>query len=165
MTITDAIQTFRAVRRFTEAPLQDDTVRAILNAGRRAQSSKNTQAWLFIAVRNRDTLQQLAGCGPYARHLAGAALGVALVAPAENPFDLGQAAAYMMLRAWELGVGSCIASMYDQDKARAVLGVPEDHVFRTAISFGYPLPGEQRPPGLVPGGRRPFDEVVRWEHF
>ncbi len=164
MELAEAIKTFRAVRQFTDQPLADETIHAILNAGRRAQSAKNTQAWLFVAIRKRETLQALAGCGPFAGHLAGAALGVALVAPTENTYDLGQATAYMQLRAWELGIGSCIASMYDQDKARAILGIPADQFFRIAISFGYPLPDAPRPTGISLG-RKPLDEVVRWEQF
>jgi nitroreductase len=164
MSITDAIKTFRAIRQFTDQPLNDEEVTEILNAGRRAQSSKNSQAWTFVAVRNRETLKALAACGPFAGHLAGATLGVALVTPNPSLYDLGQATAYMQLRAWDLGIGSCIASMYDQDKARAILGIPADLHFPHALSFGYPAPDAQRPAGVRPG-RLPLDEVVRWEHF
>ncbi len=51
MDVLDAIRTKRAVRYFTARPIADDDLRAILNAGRRAQSSKNTQPWVFIAIR------------------------------------------------------------------------------------------------------------------
>ncbi len=165
MNVTDAVRTFRAVRQFTDQPLPDDVTRAILNAGRRAQSSKNTQPWLFVAVRERETLRQLSKCGTYAGHLAGAALGVVLVATSETPYDLGQATAYMQLQAWELGVGSCIATIYDPDQAKAILGIPADHYVRYALSFGYPAPDDRRPAGLVKGGRHAFEEVVHWEHF
>ncbi len=47
MDVLDAIRTKRAIRRFAPTPLPDEAVRAILNAGRRAQSSKNTQPWQF----------------------------------------------------------------------------------------------------------------------
>jgi nitroreductase len=137
-----------------------------LNAGRRAQSSKNTQPWHFIAITDRETLRQLSECGQYAGHLAGAALGVALVAEVEDGFDLGQAAAYMQLAAWELGIGSCLASMWEPEKAKAILGVPEGLHFDIAISFGYPAEEQQRPSAVKPGGRRAFEEVVhreRWE--
>src|SRR6478736_1332808 len=90
MTVEEAIRTKRAVRTFTDQPLPDDAIRAILDAGRRAQSSKNTQPWHFIAVRDRDTLQQLSTCGQFAGHMAGAALGVALVSPIPTGFDMGQ---------------------------------------------------------------------------
>lgn len=171
MNVEDAIRTKRAVRHFTEAPLPDDAVRAILNAGRRAQSSKNTQPWHFVVVRDRDVLRRLAQCGDYAGHLAGAALAVALIGPAdarERPmilFDLGQAAAYMQLAAWEVGIGSCIASIYEPAKARAILGVPDDRSFDAALSFGYPDPAYARPASAGAGGRRPFDDVVHWESW
>jgi nitroreductase len=165
MEVEEAIRTLRAVRQFTDQPLPDAAVLAILNAGRRAQSSKNTQPWQFIAVRDRATLQQLAACGPYAGHLAGAALGVVLVGGGEKEtYDLGQATAWMMLAAWEAGIGSCIATVYEPDKARAILGVPADYRIEHAISFGYPAdPAALAPPRQ--GGRRPLESVVRWERW
>ena len=170
MNVSEAIRHKRAVRQFKETPLPDDAVAAILNAGRRAQSSKNTQPWHFIAITDKTTLKALSECGPWAGHLAGAALGVALVS--EDPsqrfqilFDLGQAAAYMQLAAWELGVGSCPATIYEPDKARQVLGFPPDLHIRFALSFGYPLEGERLTASPVKGGRRLFDEVVHWDKW
>jgi nitroreductase len=145
-------------------------MRVILNAGRRSQSSKNTQPWQYIAITDRATLKSFAECGAYASHLAGAALGVALLMPDPSErfqvlFDIGQTAAYMQLAAWELGIGSCIASIYDPDKARQILGFPEDLHLRFALSFGYPLDSEAltRPPRK--GGRHPMDEIVHWEKW
>jgi nitroreductase len=113
MDVSEAIRLKRAVRTFKDAPLPKDTVSAILNAGRRSQSSKNTQPWHFIAVQNKAVLKQLSETGAYAGHLAGAALGVAIIHNDPSKkfqvlFDIGQCAAYMQLAAWELGVGSCI---------------------------------------------------------
>ena len=143
MNVSDAIRLKRAVRKFTDQPLPEATILAILNAGRRSQSSKNTQPWHFIAITDKAILKDLSECGEWAGHLAGAALGVALLSEDPNEkfqrlFDLGQAAAYMQLAAWELGVGSCLASIYQPEKARQVLGFPEDLHLRIAISFGYP---------------------------
>lgn len=172
--VEEAIRTKRAVRNFTDQPLPDDVIRAILDAGRRAQSSKNSQPWSFIAVHDRATLKRLSECGTFAGHLAGAALGVVLAARQEPPmpdaaerqgwimFDLGQAAAYMQLQAWELGVGSCIATIYEPEKAREILGAPEDVRCDVALSFGYPAP-QQRPSQRR--GRVPYDEVVHNERW
>lgn len=111
MNVSQAIRTKRAVRRFSEKPLPEQVIQAILNAGRRSQSSKNSQAWQFIAIQEREVLQALSTCGEWAGHLAGAALGVAILTPDpggkfQTMFDAGQAAAFMQLAAWELGVGS-----------------------------------------------------------
>jgi nitroreductase len=154
----------RAVRHFTDQPVSDEAVRAILNAGRRAQSSKNTQPWSFVAIRDKETLKQLSECGTYAGHLAGAAFAVALISANPTGFDLGQATASMQLAAWELGIGSCIASIYEPERAKAILGVPDDQHFNIALSFGYPDP-EYQPATPRPGGRKPLDEVVHWEKW
>jgi nitroreductase len=122
--VSEVIRTKCAVRQFTDEPLPEEAIRSILNAGRRAQSSKYTQPWHFIAIRDRATLRQLSQCGAYAGHLAGAPFAVALIASTPDSFDLGQAAAYLQLAAWELGIGSCIASMWEPEKAKAILGVP-----------------------------------------
>ncbi len=165
MDVAQAIRSKRAVRQYTDQPVAEDAVRAVLDAGRRAQSSKNTQPWDFIAVRQRETLKQLSGCGTYASHLAGAAFVIVLVTPSAGAaFDLGQAAAYMQLAAWELGIGSCLVYFHDEDCARRLLRVLAGRDCHMGLSFGYPAPNQLRP-GIVPAGRRPLDEVVHWEHW
>jgi len=165
MKVSEAIRTKRAVRRFQDKPLSKESIQAILNAGRRAQSSKNTQPWHFIAITDRATLKALSAYGNWAGHLADAALGVVILHPDPAQrfqilFDVGQAAAYMQLAAWELGIGSCLASIYEPDRARQLLGFPEDLSMRFAISFGYPENPDDltRPPQK--GGRRPLSEVT-----
>lgn len=168
-----AISTRRAIRSFQDRPLEAVHLERILHAGRRASSSKNLQRWSFIVCRDRAHLQALSEVGPFAGHLAGAAVGVALVTPdprgSASPlsvmFDLGQAADSMMLAAWELGIGSVPATVYAHDLARSLLGYPEDHHCEYLLSFGYPSDPTDltRPPR--PGGRRPLDELVHEERW
>ena len=169
MNVSDAIRSKRAIRQFQDKALPDEVVKAIVNAGRLSGSAKNRQPWSFVVVRERAALEGLATCGEYCGHLAGAAMAVALVTPdpfqrLSVPFDLGRTTQNMMLAAWEQGVGSVMATIYQPDKAREVLGVPADHVVPWCISFGYPLEDpSQRPPHK--GGRRPFEDVVHWERW
>ncbi len=164
MDVLKAIRTKHAVRQFKDQPVPDDVIRQILDAGRRSQSSKNTQPWEFIVIRERAQLEALSKTGTYAGHIAGAAFAVVLVGDAHGEwksFDLGQASSYLQLAAWDLGVGSCIATLSEEDAAKAVLGVPADHSAMVALSFGYPP--DVRTPNQ--GGRRPLDDVVRWEKW
>src|SRR5215208_7607782 len=170
MDVSEAIRTKRAIRKFQDKPLPEDVVHTILNAGRRSQSSKNEQGWQFIAIRDKSILKALSETGTYAGHLAGAALGVAILTP--NPegkfqimFDAGQAAAFMQLAAWELGVGSVPASLYEHEKAREILGFPAEWHVRIALSFGYPEDEEKLSAGPKKGGRRSLDEVVHWDKW
>lgn len=170
MNVSDAIRTKRAVRKFADRPLPDEVVIAILNAGRRSQSSKNTQAWQFIAIRDKAILKALSECGQWAGHLAGAALGVAILTPDpqekfQTMFDAGQAAAFMQLAAWELGVGSCPASIYEFERARQILGFPPEWHLRIALSFGYPADESVLAAPPKKGGRKALEDVVHWERW
>jgi nitroreductase len=168
MNVYEAILTKRAVRQFLDKPLPEQAVHTILNSGRRAQSAKNTQPWHFIAIQDKATLKALSECGTYAGHLAGAALGVAILTPdpAERfsiLFDAGQSASYMQLAAWELGIGSCLATIYEPEKIRPVLGFPTDQYLHIAISFGYPLDTGMLTHPAKKGGRLSFSSLVHWE--
>lgn len=170
MNVSEAIRTKRAIRKFRDRPLPDDVLYTILNAGRRSQSSKNQQAWQFIVIREKPTLKVLSECGQWAGHLAGAAAAVAILTPDptakfQTMFDAGQAAAYMQLCAWELGIGSVPASIYEAEKAREILGFPPEWHLRIALSFGYPLEKEKLTAAPKKGGRRSLEEVVHWEKW
>ncbi len=165
MKVTEAIRNRRAVRLFKDEAVPDETIRAILEAGRYSQSSKNTQPWQYIVVRDRGTLKALSETGKFAGHLAGAAFAVVLVGAKEGSwvsFDLGQSAAHMQLAAWELGVGSCIAAIYEPDKAKQILGVPAELTCSAALSFGYPSP-EHKPAQM--GGRKSLETITHWERW
>jgi nitroreductase len=168
MNVYDAVKQKRAVRKFKDQPLAEAEVERILNAGRLAQSSKNVQPWYFLAIQDRARLAGLSKLGDWAGHLAGAALGVAILTPDPDlrfsiMFDAGQAAAYMQLTALEMGIGSCLATIYQPEAARALLGFPETLHLRIAISFGYPSQTGPRPPRK--SGRRGYQEVVHWEKW
>jgi nitroreductase len=170
MNVSDAIRTKRAVRSFRNEPLPEEDVIKILNAGRRAQSAKNMQPWHIIAIRDKAILKQLSEMGTWAGHLAGAALGVAIITlPPETRysimFDAGQCAAYMQLAAWEMGIVSCLATIYEPEKAHGLLGFPDDLTLRVAISFGYPAVQEELTASPRKGGRRSFDDVVHWDKW
>ncbi|MEO8437048.1 MAG: nitroreductase family protein [Chloroflexota bacterium] len=171
--VWDAIATIRVIRRFADRPIEPDHLDRILNAGRRAGSSKNLQRWTFIVIRDRGRLEELAAVGPYAGHLAGAAAAIALVtpdpdapdAPMSIMFDLGRAAQNMVLAAWELGIGSVPATVYEHDPAKRILGYPDDQRCEYLLSFGYPAdPSELTAPPRA-GGRRDLEEMVRQERW
>jgi nitroreductase len=168
-----AINTVRVVRRFDDRPLAAEHLDRILNAGRRTGSSKNEQRWAFIVIQEREHLRELAGVGRYADHLAGAAAAVALVVPAASDpmralsvmWDLGRAAQNMVLAAWELGIGSVPATVFDQDLTRQLLGLPDEQRCDFILSFGYPADASVLTRPNRPGGRKPLEAVVHTERW
>jgi nitroreductase len=164
----DAIRARRAVRSFTDRPIDKKDLRLILEAGRRAPSSVNEQRWDFVIVTGRDRLEHLSKVWRYGKHVASSAATVALVTPHSGDpperesiaFDLGQAAMSMMIAAADLGIGSCHSAVGDQELARRLLGYPEDRRCDYLIALGYPADRPLRP--IRHPKRRPFDEVVHW---
>jgi nitroreductase len=130
----DAIASRRNVRQFVNRPLPDEALDRILEAGRRAPSSRNTQPWDFIVVTDRDQLGELAKVWRGGGHVADSAATIAVIARAtDDPhvrartqFDIGQATMAMLIMAADLGVGSGHSAVADQELARNVLGFPED---------------------------------------
>lgn len=169
----EAIDSIRVVRAFAARPLEPALLERILNAGRRAGSSKNLQRWAFVVCRDREHLRALARVGPYAGHLAGAAVVVALVTPdpqvADSPlsvlFDLGRAAQNMVLAAWELDIGSVPATVYQHDLARELLGYPAGWHCEYLLSFGYPADEAVLTAPKRPGGRKPLADLVHEERW
>ncbi|MGH2457110.1 MAG: nitroreductase family protein, partial [Candidatus Limnocylindria bacterium] len=71
----------------------------------------------------------------------------------------------MVLAAWDLGVGSVPATVYDHALAAQLLGLPEDRRCDFLLSFGYPAdPAKLTVPNRA-GGRLPLDEVVHDEKW
>lgn len=175
MTPYHTIISLRSIRQFQETPIPNDALHRILQAGRMSGSSKNTQPWTFIVIRDAETRQALSKCGDFASHLLGAPLAIAIVFDPQfyrGEFDSGRAAQNMMLAAWADGIGSCIASMHREDDARAALGVPKDLRLEHVISFGYPAPqpntaieSQPRERVLKRIGRKSMDEIVRHEKW
>jgi nitroreductase len=171
MNVQDAVHAKRAVREFADRPLAEADLAAILEAGRRAHSAKNRQRWAFIVVRDRARLREMATLGPWCGHVGGAAAAVGLVTPDPKAqgaslsitWDLGGAAAQMMLVAWELGIGSCPATVYEANRARAILGYPADMHCEFLLSFGYPADPAVLTKANRAGGRKPAEDLVHWE--
>lgn len=168
MDVFEAISTQRAVRKFKGRRLTEEVLAGILEAGRLAPSSMNAQRWTFVVCTDGEHLQRLSKVGDYADHIAGAAAAIALVTPEGTEgweresiaFDLGQAAQNMMLAAWEQGIGSVHAAVYDESLARELLGYPAGWRCDYVLSFGYPA----RVAG-PPSDRKPADDVVRRERW
>jgi nitroreductase len=167
----DAITSRRDVREFEDRPIADSDLDQILEAGRRAPSSRNWQPWDFVVVTDRDQLRELAKVWRGAAHVADSAATIVLVVPPVEEerrrltayYDIGQATMAMQIAAADLGIGAGHAVVDDQEQARKVLGFPSDHHAAYLIDLGYPADRPLRP--IRRPDRRPIEDVVhrgRW---
>jgi nitroreductase len=162
----DAITARRNVRQYKPEPISDDDLKRIAEAGWRAPSAKNRQAWDFVIVTDRTQLEELSTVWQGAGHIAKAAAAIAFVIPeppderrkVTDQYDVGQATMAMMIAATDLGIGTGHSSVGDQDKARAILGVPDGYQVAYMLGIGYPADRPLKP--IRKPNRRPFDEVV-----
>jgi nitroreductase len=167
----DAIRARRNVRSYLADPVPDADLERIAEAAWRAPSASNRQHWDFIIVTDPDQLRALSTVWRGAGHIAGAAAAIALVVPVVDDdhtrlvdaFDLGQAIYAMMIAAADLGIGTGHSSVGDQERAREILGVPDDHDVAYLLGVGYPADRPLRP--IVKPNRRPIDEVIRHGHW
>jgi nitroreductase len=167
----DAIRSRRNVRTYLPKPIPDAELDRIAEAGWRAPSASNRQHWDFVIVTDRHQLEELSTVWRGAGHIASAPAAIALVVPAPpdertkliDQYDLGQATLAMTIAATDLGIGTGHSSVGDQERARAILGVPADHIVSYLLGIGYPADRPIQP--ISKPNRRPLSEVVhrgRW---
>jgi len=153
-----AIASRREVREYSDRPIPDEVVHRILDAGRLAGSSRNTQQWCFVIVHDREGLSKFV----YApQNVLGSQLAVAITGSA-FPFDKARAAQNMMLAAWNEGVGSCPNGVSDAEAAERIVGGPVGIV----LTFGYPArpvdpSSRTAEEWSARAKRKPYGEVVR----
>lgn len=135
------IVTKRDTRAYLDKPIEEKELQKILQAGRMAGSSKDTQPTRMVVLRDPQRKREAAACGRYAEHLRPAAVGIAVCVPETGrDFDAGRSAQNMMLAAWSMGIASCPCSMHDQECATKTLGLPEGYRVVTVLALGYPNP-------------------------
>ena len=166
MEVYECVQTRRTVRNFKPDPLPEELVFRIVQAGRWAPSSSNSQPWHFIVVQNRDTLTALGEIATQGRFISQAPLAIAIVMDnATRPqLDAGRAIQQMELVAWSQGVGTCFVGVRAEDQQREIkelLGIPAEMELITLLPFGYRAEGDSG--GGVP--RKPMSEIAHRERF
>lgn len=153
----------RDTRQYTDRPISEESLRRILQAGRMAGSSKNSQPCRFIVVRDAGQKKELAACGQFAAYIPSAPVVIVVaMLPGGRDFDAGRAAQNMMLAGWAEGITSCAVTLHDAACARRVLGLPEGYSVAIAIPMGYPPEGALQTLGQR---RLPLDELVHYERW
>jgi nitroreductase len=169
MDVFAAISQRSSVRAYKTTEVEEDKLMKILEAARLSPSASNRQDWKFIVVRNKETKKRLAKAAYGQSFIAEAP--VTLVACGMDPkaimgcgqpihtVDVSIACAFMILQAYELGLGTCWIGAFNEGQARKVLDVPDSVRVVAMISLGYP---NQRP---SPKSRKSLDQIVCFEKY
>lgn len=147
------IKSRRSIRRYTDRHLENQQVEQLVKAALMAPTSKNTREWEFIAVDDKELLNELSQSrdNGAAKFLAGAPLGIVILADREKSDvwveNASIAAAYIQLQAEHMDLGSCWIQvrnrMYSEDVTIEVyikekLNIPDKYSIECIIAVGYP---------------------------
>jgi nitroreductase len=160
-----ALRRTRQVRQFTDEPVGEDDLQAILEVARWTGSSTNQQLWQFLVVRDGAIRQRIGEVARYARHVGKAPLAIAI--PGEDletdAYDEGRAAERILIAANALGLGAGIGWTDGDERAvvGSLLGVDPPAFVRTIVSVGHPTEAAMQKRSGPRTGRKPLEELVR----
>jgi nitroreductase len=167
--VSEAIASRRSIRSFKKHKVESEKLSAILEAARLSPSARNEQQWLFIIVRQPDTLRKLAFACSDQQQVGEADTAICCCIPDadqltdSNRFlrhqDIAVANAFMMLQATELGLGSCWIGSFNELKLKNHLRIPETVAIHSLLVIGYP---HYTPP---PTERKSATEIFRSEEY
>jgi nitroreductase len=167
MDVCTAIQQRHSVRAYQPTDVEEDKLKKVLEAARLSPSASNRQEWKFIIVRNKETKKKLAKAAFGQSFIAEApivivACGIepkAIMGCGQPAYtgDVSIACSFMILQAYELGLGTCWIGAFKEDETKKILNIPE-HVRVVAITpLGYP----DEPPSRK--YRKNLDQIVCFE--
>ena len=162
----EAIIAKRDRRDYLDKPIPEDVQRRILQAGRMAGSSSNTQPFRFVVLRDPkgDVRQKIGPAGPGTAPLVKAPLSIVVcLQRGSRDFDVGRTAQNMMVAAWAEGIVSCPVGLREEAIASAALGLPDDYVAAIGVAFGYPAPADPNAPVRPNSQRLPMEDLVHYE--
>lgn len=161
MEVKSAIENRRSIRKYQEKEVPDALIAELIEAARLAPSAWNAQPAKFVIIKSKEIKEKLkkekafkqgfvyeapviiACCGnpevyPKER------LETTYSNPAEIAGEVGAvrdvsiAAQNLVLRATELGLGTCYVGLVAREKAKEILGIPKNYVLPFILPLGYP---------------------------
>lgn len=145
----EAILTRRSIRKFTSETIDNEIQKKLLQAGMQAPSARNTQAWQFVIIDDRQILRGISNFHPYADMLKKAPLAIAVC----GDFQLEESVDYLalncaaateniLLAAHSFGLGAVWLAIHPRKQRikdlRNLLDLPEDIIPISLVAVGHP---------------------------
>ena len=182
MELEQAIRTRRSVRKFAAKPVEREKINACLEAARLAPSACNSQPWHYIVINDPQVKENFCkevfnGVYNMSKWVANAPVIVAVVSDRGNftsrlgnffrrtefyLVDQGISGEHFVLRAHDLGLGTCWIGWLNSDKAEKFFNLPKGHKIEHLFAVGYPA-GETA--NDAPHPRKPFEEIVSYNEY
>ena len=178
MEFFEALSTRRSIRRYQERPVEEEKLRAVLDAVRASPSWANQQCWRLVVVRDPDAKRGISELSylesffapkgyktnPAMKALAQAPVVIVLCAdPTQSGAvrgqeyylaDCGIAAQSLMLAAQAQGLGTVFVGIFQEEPLRDLLEIPESVRVVGLFPLGYPAEEKKEGPK-----RKPLAEI------
>lgn len=174
MTLDEIIEQRRSVRTFETTPVDRKDMLAICEAARLAPSACNSQTWRFITVTDRSTIQRICkeamrpfipnrwleqvplvivGCSQL--DILTNRVGAKISGIEYYQIDIGIAMEHMVLKATELGLGTCWIGWFAEEKVKSILDIPNKIKVSALLAVGYPKNGT-----AAKRNRKPMKQIL-----
>ena len=173
-TLDEILNLRYSCRAYDSRPVSEGDLTAICEAARLAPSACNSQTWRFVVVRDRNLISRvcdeamrpvirnqwmkeapvlIVGCSKL--DILANKIGSAVTGIEYYQIDLGIAMEHMVLKATELGLGTCWIGWFKEEKIKEILGIPGIIRVTALLTVGYPGTG-------VSAGKKKksLDEIV-----
>ena len=156
MKFNQILELRRSVRSFDSKPARRKDLTALIEAARLAPSACNSQTWRFVAVTDRKIIQQICyeamrpvipnkwiaeaplvivGCSQL--DVIANRIGSGITGIEYYQIDLGIAMEHIVLKATELGLGTCWIGWFREDKIKEILEIPKKIKVSAMLAVGY----------------------------
>lgn len=160
MNVEKAIEKRKSIRKFKDKKLEDEKIDKLIEAAILAPSGNNAQPWRFYIVRTKEDKKKLKENNIikqdflYQAPIIIVCCGDPTVYPKSLDMDdsnelravrdLSLACENLVLRATELGLGTCFVGWIKKEKIKEVLGIPKKLIVPYVIPVGYPAKEPKR---------------------
>jgi len=151
MEFGECIDKRRSVRKFLDKQVSPDDLIDLIDAARKAPSSGNLQSWKFICVKNQNNKNEISDACFQQNWISQAPLLIVVVSQNDNLKrhygvrgdvlysiqDAALASQNILLKATELGLGSCFVSAFEEGMIKRILKIPDALRPQSIIAIGY----------------------------
>lgn len=182
MELEEAIRTRRSIRKFSDKPVEREKILACLEAARLAPSACNSQSWHYIIiddpqVKKKFCAEVFSGLYSMSQWAAAAPILVVIVSDRGNFIsrignyfrhtefylvDQGISGEHFVLRAHDLGLGTCWIGWFNSEKAKKFFKLPKGKKAEHLIALGYPAADAAND---KPHPRKPLEEIVSYNKY
>lgn len=160
MEFDEVLRGRRSIRKFLDMAVEFDLLIEVIDAARQAPSAGNLQGVRYLIIHSRETKEKIAEYCFEQYWMTEAPFFIVVCTQLDkyedyygergklvySHMDAAAAIQNLMLKAYDLGLGTCFVGAFDQEKIQELLKIPTDSMVEAIIPIGYPDEKPAQPP-------------------